>query len=247
MVYYIHMTIDYIHLTTVDSTNNWVKAHASDLKSMTCVMAEEQTAGRGRFSRQWLSPRGLNIYATLYFTLEGHPSYVANIGEIMAFSCTAILRNEQFPAHLKWPNDILIEKKKVGGVLTETVAFEKQLGVVVGIGLNVNMEANLLDQIDQPATSLAAYCGKKWDLQKLLSQIMDRFAQDLSLLQKRGFQPFQEQFNAWLAYKGEKIVCGAVQGICHGISSEGKLDLLLPSGEHRFLSSGEITTSSQKQ
>src|SRR6185436_13745053 len=161
------MKIHYITLDSVDSTNNWVKSHLADLKPLTCVTAEEQTAGRGRFKRHWISPRGENIYASLYLTVPLGSGYLPNLGQIMAFACAKVLRGLGLKALLKWPNDILIQDKKIAGVLTETVTKDDEIGVILGIGLNVNMSQESLNTIGVPATSLFDQSKKKWDRQEL--------------------------------------------------------------------------------
>lgn len=238
------MKIQYIQLDTIDSTNNWVKAHLSELTSFTCVTAVEQTGGRGRFKREWVSPRGQNITATLFLTVPLGSNYLCNLGQLMAFSCAKTLRGIGFPAEIKWPNDVLIQGKKIAGVLTETVTQKETIDVVIGIGMNVNMPEESLQSIDQPATSLLQLSKKKWDLQEILELLMERFVQDLALLQKSGFSAFQEPFEKILANKGQEITCRdgnqTFRGICHSITKEGSLQLLLPSGEIKTILAGEI-------
>ncbi len=241
------MKIHYVHLDSIDSTNNWVKSHLSELSSLTCVTAQEQTAGRGRFKRRWISPRGENIYATLYLTVPLGSGYISNLGQIMAFACAKVLRGIGFEAKVKWPNDVLIQGKKIAGILTETVtrvSKSEDIAVIIGIGINVNMEAASLEAIDIPATSLLQLSQKKWDLQELTELVMNHFLQDLELLKKSGFAPFQAPFESLLAYKGQEITCRdgtqTIKGICHSITKDGRLQLLLPSGEIKLLMSGEV-------
>ena len=238
------MKIHYITLDSVDSTNNWVKSHLADLKPLTCVTAEEQTAGRGRFKRHWISPRGENIYASLYLTVPLGSGYLPNLGQIMAFACAKVLRGLGFKALLKWPNDILIQDKKIAGVLTETVTKDDEIGVILGIGLNVNMSQESLNTIGVPATSLFDQSKKKWDRQELTELLMSHFLQDLEVLKKSGFEPFQVPFENILAYKGQEITCRdgtqTIKGICHAITKDGRLELQLASGEIKILMAGEV-------
>lgn len=241
------MKIHYVQLETIDSTNNWVKAHFEELAPLTCVTAEEQTAGRGRFKRHWISPRGENIYASLYLTVPLGARYLSNLGQIMAFACAKVLRGLGFNAQLKWPNDILVEGKKIAGVLTETITKEKEMGVIIGIGLNVNMPSKSLKSLGVPATSLLEITQKKWNLQDLTEFIMNYFLQDLELLKKAGFEPFQTRFEEMLAYKGQEITCSdgvhSLTGICLAITKDGRLELKLPSGEIKLIEAGEVISS----
>jgi len=239
-----HMPIHYIHLDTVDSTNNWVKSHIEELSSLTCVTAQEQTAGRGRFNRHWVSPRGENIYATLYLTIPLGSGYLANLGQIMAFACAKVLRGIGFEAELKWPNDILIQGRKIAGVLTETVTQDQEIGVIIGIGINVNMPTAALEAIGVPATSLLHLSQKKWDIQEIIELVMDHFIQDLEILKKSGFASFQAPFEKILAYKGQEITLTdgthTLKGLCHAITKDGRLELKLASGEIKQVTAGEL-------
>jgi BirA family transcriptional regulator, biotin operon repressor / biotin---[acetyl-CoA-carboxylase] ligase len=243
-----HKSIYYIHFDTIDSTNAWTKKNASTLDpdQLTCVTALEQTAGRGRFLRKWISPKGKNIYATLYFCLPRHCPYLINLGQILSLSCIAVLKKKGFHPQIKWPNDILLEGKKVAGILCETVSFEDRIGIVLGIGININMEQDLLDTIDQPATSLAQLSGQTWTLEQIIEPILTQFITDLAILECKGFAPFRESYEKQLAFKGKLIACHdgkqTLRGVCHSINADGRLNLLLPDGQLKVLSAGELKT-----
>lgn len=233
-----------MHLDTVDSTNTWVKSHLEELSHLTCVTAQEQTAGRGRFKRHWVSPRGENIYATLYLIVPLESGYLANLGQLMAFACAKVLRGIGFEAELKWPNDILIQGRKIAGVLTETVTKDQEIGVIIGIGINVNMPTAALEAIGVPATSLLQLSEKKWNLQEITELVMDHFIRDLDVLKKSGFVSFQSPFEKILAYKGQEITLTdgthTLKGLCHAITKDGRLELKLPSGEIKLIAAGEV-------
>jgi len=112
-------SISYIHFDTIDSTNTWAKNNAKTLDpdQITCITALEQTAGRGRWLRKWISPKGQNIYATIYFCLSKNCKQLSNVGQILSLSCAKVLKSKGFLPQIKWPNDLLLEKKKVAGVL----------------------------------------------------------------------------------------------------------------------------------
>jgi BirA family biotin operon repressor/biotin-[acetyl-CoA-carboxylase] ligase len=239
--------ICYIHFDTIDSTNTWTKKNAStlDQDQLTCVTALEQTAGRGRFFRKWISPRGQNIYATLYFCLPRDCPYLINLGQILSLSCIAVFKKKGFDPQIKWPNDILLGGKKVAGILCETISFEDRIGIALGVGINVNMQQDSLDTIDQPATSLAQLSGQTWTLEQIIEPILQQFIADLDLLLTQGFEPFRQTYEELLAFKGKPISCSdglkTIKGICHSIHSDGRLNLLLPDGQMKLLSAGEIS------
>lgn len=234
-----------IYLETVDSTQNWAKAHLPELTDpFTCITALEQTAGRGRFNRPWLAPRGQNIYATVVFRVPRLCTYLANIGQMMAMACAELLQDRGIPAQLKWPNDILVQGKKIAGVLTESIPEESSIAILVGIGLNVNMDPALLRAISQPATSILELTGKTHDLAEVLQPLMGKFVSHLDLLKTAGFAPFHAKFETLLAFRGKTLTLRdghqTLTGICQGITTGGYLKLLLPSGEVKIISSGEI-------
>jgi BirA family transcriptional regulator, biotin operon repressor / biotin---[acetyl-CoA-carboxylase] ligase len=238
--------VHFIHFDTIDSTNKWAKQNAQhlDQRRMTCVTALEQTAGYGKFDRKWVSPKGKNIHASLFFCIPKKNHYLQNISQIMTFSCAKVLRNFGFDAKIKWPNDLMIEGKKISGVLTETVDLKTVLGVIVGIGLNVDLSEAILKSIDQPAISLAQLSEKTWSMEQILQPILEQFIQDFGILQKEGFASFRKAYESLLFLKGETISYydgkHLHQGICAGITDLGELKLILPSGEIRLLLSGDV-------
>lgn len=234
-----------IRFNQLDSTNLWAKTHAYSLApfAITCITAQEQTAGRGRFARSWISPKG-NIYASLFFSVPKNTRYLLNLSQLVSINCATVLEKKGFKPQIKWPNDILLSGKKVAGILTETVDLKERLGVVIGIGMNVNMSDAALESINQPATSLSQISNQEWKLEELLSNIISEFKTSLAILEKVGFSHFQPAYEERLALKGERIQCQrgdqVIEGICHSITNEGNLNLLLDTGEFEVLSSGEI-------
>lgn len=242
--------IHYVHFDTIDSTNTWAKNNAATLDpdGLTCITAKEQTAGRGRFRRRWISGKGENITATLFFTLKKDTPIITNMGQILSLSCIYVLKERGFLPQIKWPNDLLIDGKKIAGILCETAPLPDRQGIILGIGINVNMSDILLDAIDQPATSLAQLSGRTWILEEILKPLVEQFLIDLNRLETEGFAPFQEAYEQYLAFRGQPVTCTdglqIIRGICHSINKEGRLNLLLPSGRVATLSAGEVKTSS---
>jgi BirA family biotin operon repressor/biotin-[acetyl-CoA-carboxylase] ligase len=239
-------TINYIHFDTVDSTNTWAKTNAPilDPNQVTCITALEQTAGRGRGLRKWISPKGQNIYATLFFCVPSPCTFIGNLGQILSVSCVTVLKKLGFSLQIKWPNDLLLSEKKVAGILCETVSLQDRIGIVLGIGLNVNMSEGMLKLVDQPATSLSAFSGHTWSLEQILDPIVQQFIRDLSILEKQGFAAFHSLYEQHLIHKETSISASdginTWEGVCKGVNSEGMLLLELPSGELVTLSAAQV-------
>lgn len=239
-------SVDFIQLESISSTNTWAKEHATEFNTshLTCITAKEQTEGRGRQNRKWLSPKDTNLYLSLYFVVPDGSSYLANLGQIMSLACVELLLEIGAPARIKWPNDILVADRKIGGVLTETIPIEHQIGIILGLGLNVNMPEELLKTIDQPATSLHRVLKKTIEPSSLIQPLLQHFIPCLKQLKAAGFAPLRSRFEELLCHKGKKISVKlpqkTVEGICDSITAEGCLKLRLPSGHFLTLSIGEI-------
>lgn len=192
-----------VHFELIDSTNSWAKNNAAFLEQegLTCIVAEQQTRGKGRYSRRWYSPIG-NLYLSLFFSYSEKLPFLPYMShQVFAVSAAQILQELKIPVRIRWPNDLFLEDKKLGGILTEIFHFEGRVGVVIGIGLNINMTEEQLQKIDQPATSVSNYTKKQCDKELVLNSLLDIFRHNLALLEERGFAPFQDEYNSLLINK----------------------------------------------
>lgn len=234
------------HFSLIDSTNNWAKLHAADFKPgvITLVTADAQTAGRGRFNRKWVSPPGQNIYATYCVLLEKNRPDIGNLPQVAAISIAQILADMGFSAKLKWPNDVILSNKKVAGILSESTSLPDHLCLVIGIGLNVNMPIEILNEIDRPATSLLAESGSIYSVEEVLHKLSTQLSQNIPLFCESGFAPFLSWYRDFL-YKpsapiqfhdNREVHVGRV----HSINNDGSLNLVLANGGIRTFYAGEI-------
>jgi BirA family biotin operon repressor/biotin-[acetyl-CoA-carboxylase] ligase len=189
------MEIIHKHFESLTSTNDWVKGHLKTFpkEALLLVSADGQTAARGQYGKRWVSPPGENIYATFGFFLDEREDPL-RLTHLLAISTARTLDALGIKCHLKWPNDLLINNKKIAGILCETEDFYPYLGVIIGIGLNVNMPQERLNTIDQPATSIFIENGQAHDCHTLLHTLSKTFASDLSLFLEKGFTPFLPAF-----------------------------------------------------
>lgn len=241
------MQIKRIHFETIDSTNNWAKTHTAELDptALTFITADEQTAGRGRFTRSWSSPKKCNILATFVFFLEHLRDDIGNIPQILALSALQSLKESRLPLKIKWPNDINLYEKKLGGILCEISQTNSHWGVIAGIGLNINMPQESLKKIDRPAASLLSETGQSWDLEALTHQLSTQFEENLTTFLKEGFAPFYPLFTqALLHQKNDSLRFHDFQKIIEGkfsqINPDGSLNLTLPDGTLKRCTSGEL-------
>ncbi len=243
------MDIIRYHFETIGSTNTWAKqnAHLMERGKISLVTADEQTAGRGRFNRVWVSPKGENIYATFCFYLPLRRDDIGNIPQLLALSCAKTLENSGFQPQLRWPNDILLSDKKVSGILCETTPFDDDLLVIVGIGINVNMSLTYLEEIDRPATSMSVHHGRDFSPSDVLQALERHFISDLTLFLKEGFTPFLALYRQKMAFPHDKLLTfhdnlHLWEGYFHSINDDGSLNLRLPNNEIKTFFAGEFVT-----
>lgn len=240
------MEFTHIHLKTTNSTNTWAKEnyHHFNLKKLTRITAEEQTQGRGRFNRSWLSPKGANIYITYFFTHKKNQTDLNNLPQLLCLSIVKMLHHQNLFSQIKWPNDIFVHEKKIAGILCEVIDLHDQHGVIIGAGINVNMSKKELDSIDQPATSLLNEKDRVFLLNPLITLLDQFFIDDLTLYQAEGFKPFYKTYDSLLLYKNKPVTLDqngmSISGILHSLNPDGRLNLLLDSGEIKTISTGEI-------
>jgi len=150
----------------------------------------------------------------------------------MTASVACVLLEMGFNPKIKWPNDIQLNGKKICGVLCELIFQGEEVSVILGVGLNVNMELADLQEINQPATSLKIESGLTWDKAIILKKIQKQFERDLDKFKKNGFDPFRCTIEELLCNKGEEIryFDGKKEwiGTVHSLNEDGGLNILLP-------------------
>jgi BirA family biotin operon repressor/biotin-[acetyl-CoA-carboxylase] ligase len=232
-------------LPVIDSTNTYAVKHFDSLTDGTLVAAGAQTAGKGRLGRVWLSPEGVNIYATLVVKTPGMP-FLA--GAVVGLAGIRLVRQliPEAGAFFKWPNDIYCGHRKLAGILCDGAGFlnGKLKGVAAGIGININLDREALAQLDQPAVSLAALAGKTFQL----PEVLDIFAELTSEVYRLYREDQAELFRLW---KKENRLIGhelsfaapdgsVFRGIFEDVTDTGEMLLLLPDGTRKELHCGDV-------
>ncbi|HEY4832988.1 MAG TPA: biotin--[acetyl-CoA-carboxylase] ligase [Waddliaceae bacterium] len=179
------MEIIYQHFECLTSTNDWAKEYLKLLPkgAMALVTTDTQTNGRGQYGRHWVSPKGVNIYASFGFFV-GEGTYSFPFVQLLAQSTATTLAKWGVQCQIKWPNDLLVNGKKIAGILCETVQCAPDIGIVIGIGLNVNSSQEQLERVNQPATSLLVETDRINNPQEILTDLKDLFVDDLAIFFK---------------------------------------------------------------
>lgn len=176
------------HFDRMDSTNQKAKEIGAEEVEGTIVLAEEQTGGRGRLGRTWASPRGKGLYLSIILKPDINPEKLSQITLIAAAALCQALEDLDIGGKIKWPNDIILENKKVAGILTE-IAFKsnKINHCVMGIGINVNLDReDIPEELRDKAGSLRLFTGKEIKREKLLGGFLNHFEELYVPFKERG-------------------------------------------------------------
>jgi BirA family biotin operon repressor/biotin-[acetyl-CoA-carboxylase] ligase len=221
---------------SIGSTNDFAKELAQgDAPHGTLVVADEQTAGKGRGEKRWLTRKGCGL--ALSVILRPEPSMRDKIGIAGCMAALAVLEGmakEGLAPEIKWPNDVLIGGSKAAGVLVEAAWSGANLAsLVVGIGVNVTAEAVLpADQLDYPATCMETWLDRDVDRMVVLLGILESLARWWPRL---GTEEMLQNINQKLAYRDQEVrLVGereVVRGIVQYVREDGRLRITTESGE----------------
>jgi BirA family transcriptional regulator, biotin operon repressor / biotin---[acetyl-CoA-carboxylase] ligase len=243
-----------IHYETIDSTNVEARRLAADLREPLLVTAAEQSAGRGRQGREWQSPRG-GAWLSLAWPARQPPAAYAAVSLAAAAGVLRALRElaarspQRF--EVKWPNDILLDERKVAGILCE-----QRLGggvhadmIIIGVGVNVNFDHTLFPtDLRHPATTLAAALDKPFNVDVVVDKVAEHLEAALNAFEVEGLSAsLLTELRESLAYVGAVRTWngpnGANQGRVIGLDDAGRLLLDTPAGRIAC-DTGEFASSS---
>jgi BirA family biotin operon repressor/biotin-[acetyl-CoA-carboxylase] ligase len=238
------------HFETADSTNDRAKIlGAQGAAEGTLVVAETQTAGRGRLGRSWSSPPGVAIYASLLLRPPLPPSELPQITLSTAVAVVrALTRAVGVTPGIKWPNDLILRGKKLGGILTEMETESDQIRyLVVGMGLNVN-NPDFPPELGGRATSLYRAEGRPFSRLAILQAWLEEFEALYGQFLARGFPEILEEWQRHSVTLGKYVAVRQgprqVEGLAREVAEDGALVLETARGEVVRVTSGEITVES---
>ncbi|WP_299737932.1 biotin--[acetyl-CoA-carboxylase] ligase [uncultured Rossellomorea sp.] len=213
----------------------------------TLVIADEQTAGRGRLMREWHSSKGTGIWMSLILKPLLPPQKAPQFTLITAVAVVqAIEEATELHPQIKWPNDILIDGKKVTGILTELQAESDKINsIIIGIGMNVNhTKEHFPDELQTIATSLAIEQGDTLSRSEIVQKVLERIEALYSIYMKEGFTPIKLLWESYAISIGKKIrartINGTIEGRALGITDEGVLKIEDTTGTVHQIYSADI-------
>ena len=236
------------YVETVDSTQKVAHQLAQEgYPEGTIVIAEEQKYGRGRLMRQWHSPKASGVWMSVILRPNLPPFKAPQFTLITAAAVAqAIADTCHVKPEIKWPNDILLNGKKVTGILTELQAESDKINaIIIGIGMNVNHTAeDFPENLRSTATSLAIATGKKQMRAQIVQAILERLEAYYQLYLEKGFAPLKLLWENFEVSIGKKIVAhtiaGSISGTARGISEDGILKLEDEEGKIHDIYSADI-------
>jgi len=242
-----------LFLREIGSTNDLAKELAGyGANEGTVVVAEKQTAGRGRLSRGWVSPKG-GLWFSVVLRPELKPAEAVGLVFVAGLAVAEVLHElYAVKAETKWPNDVLVKGRKVCGILTEmNTTGEKVNYVTVGIGVNANfdVEKAFPEELRANATSLENELGRKVRLEELFKALLEKLENIYELFLKEGFAPVLGKWKKYAGFLGcqvevtsetEKLV-----GLALDVANDGALVVRLEDGTVKRVFVGNATLRSR--
>jgi BirA family biotin operon repressor/biotin-[acetyl-CoA-carboxylase] ligase len=232
---------------TVSTNRDALRLAKDGAADGTVVIAEEQTGGRGRLNRTWISRAGENVLMSII--LRPHIALESSFQLTMIASLAVVSAIEEvagLKATIKWPNDLFVGGRKVCGILTELHGEGRFVAVaVVGIGINVGSNPNITDPNVAPATNLVAESGKSISRTALIGALLESLDSRYQMLQHGDPTAI---INDWMRHSliiGKLVTVsdahGSIRGVAESIDAEGRLILLLSDGTRKKIISGDVT------
>lgn len=228
------------------STNSELLRRSTPLRGVDVLLAERQTGGRGRRGRQWASPLAAHIYLSLSRGFPGGLSRMGGLSLAMGVAAVEALQGLGFAdVGLKWPNDLMVSGRKLGGLLVEGGGeFAGPARAVIGLGLNVRMPAAAAVDITQPWTDLTSLSAASVSRDTVVAALLSHLLPALEQFDAQGLAPFLPRYAAMDALLGQDVrieEAGVLhEGVAEGLADDGALRVRTASGEMLF-HAGEVS------
>jgi BirA family biotin operon repressor/biotin-[acetyl-CoA-carboxylase] ligase len=224
----------YFHLSSVDSTNEFAKTQVSKKEEDPdgiIVTAHEQTGGKGRLDRKWVSPPG-GIYISLILGIKD-PDRAGFLNVLSALPVAKAINKLDLACGIKWPNDLMINNKKVGGLLGELIVGDRPYAII-GIGLNSNIRiSELPEEIRDKSTSLMEEVGREVPNPRLIEYLVQEYDGFFRKFKKREVDDILTEYRKASLVLGKQVVIKDVGGTFEGLAEDIEMDgsLILKVGD----------------
>jgi BirA family biotin operon repressor/biotin-[acetyl-CoA-carboxylase] ligase len=237
------LRFDSLPSTSIEAARRAVEGAAEGL----CIVASEQTAGRGRLDRHWVSPKE----AGLYFSIVLRPKFEQSLWPLLTLTAAVVVHDTLLEAYsletdIKWPNDILADDKKLCGILAETVETPSGRAVILGIGINLKRNS-FPAELDKVATSVEAVAGRDVDSRVVLTLLLNLLGRYYRILQRpSGADEIVREWSNRSSYATGKQIRVAngeeiLEGTTRGLERDGALRVEVGNGEIKTVRAGDVT------
>jgi len=239
---------NFIRLEEIDSTNGYALRNIHELKDRQVIVAEKQFSGRGRLNRKWVSNIEDNVYMSIILkpcTVFDKEIPFKNITQYASVVLCNILENYGIEPEIKWPNDVMVNGKKIAGILSELSSHGEQIkGFVLGIGVNINLTAEQIASIDQPATALNILLGRPVDKNSFIELFEEEFFKRYDAFLERGFMFIKAEYVKRSSFLGRDIQINSInstnRGIAKNINDDGSLQMIKDNLEENTVTAGDL-------
>lgn len=235
----------------IDSTNSYLVklSNANPETSAVVCLAEQQTAGKGRRGREWISPFGSNVYASIIWRFDEGPANLSGLSLAIGVAIINALKIHGIDdAGLKWPNDIYWQQRKLGGILVEVSGeVDGPCHAVIGLGLNLFLAEQHSAKIDQDWVDINEILGESHQLSRnqLLATLIEQLIAVTSLYRSESFALYRDQWRQFDCMQGQQVSLymgnTQIDGTILGINDAGLLILQTESGATQSFASGEVS------
>ena len=232
-------------VAVIDSTNAALRAQAAHLASGSLLLAEAQTAGRGRRGRSWASPFAAGFLGSLFWRFERGLADLGGLSLAVGIALAEAWRGHGLDVQVKWPNDLWIDGRKLAGLLIEAGGeFHGPSHVVVGLGLNIALPDAVRERLDQPVTDLATHLPAPMSRHAAVAVCIDALVAALVEFERAGLAPFVSRWAAVDALADRAVSVHEAHavwtGVARGIDDRGRLRVEV-DGALRGVDAGEIS------
>lgn len=232
----------------IDSTNTQAQRMAREgAGEGLVVVSDKQTAGKGRRGRTWESPEGVNLYFSILLRPDISTKEAPMLTLVMAYSAAKVIKEElDLPVQIKWPNDLILDGKKICGMLTEMeLGSEGISNVVVGVGINVNTRS-FPEELKEKATSIYLVTGQETEREPLLNGILEEFGRQYEAFIRAGdLSGLVDAYNEMLVNRDREVLVldpeGEYSARALSMNSVGELLVRRPDGKVEAIYAGEVS------
>jgi BirA family biotin operon repressor/biotin-[acetyl-CoA-carboxylase] ligase len=235
---------------SLDSTNSELLRRQTVAAGATVLLAEQQTGGRGRRGRAWASPVAANLYLSIARHFSGGLARLGGLSLVAGVAVAEALHAQGFAdVGLKWPNDLMVGGRKLGGLLVEGGGEHGgPVRAVIGVGINVSMPEAFAIAIDQPWIDLAALAASPLSRNAVAARVLTQLLPALDRFDEEGLAPFLSRYSRLDALAGREVLihsaAGTEQGVAEGIAADGALRVRM-AGQMRNVHAGEVSVRTQ--